>query len=96
MLTIKNLLDNGIYIQERATNVTTFSDIEDLEELNPDDIINGDYYPELDETVWSSANYDLWLEHDEEGVFISFDDFKILMKEWQSVNDAIDYINENK
>ena len=30
MLTIKNLLDNGIYIQERATNVTLFSDIEDL------------------------------------------------------------------
>ena len=96
MLTIKNLLDNEIYIQERATNVTTFSDIECLEELSVDDIINGDYYPELDETVWSSANYDLWIEYHEEGVFISFDDFKILMKEWQSVNDAIDYINENK
>lgn len=96
MLTIKNLLDNGICIQERATNVTTFSDIEYLEELNPDDIINGDYYPELDETVWGSASYDLWLEYDEEGATISFGDFKILMKEWENVDDVIDYINDNK
>ena len=96
MLTIKDLLDNGIYIQERATNVTLFSDIEDLEELSVDDIITNNYCPKIVEPVWSSANYDLWLEYDEEGVFISFDDFKILMKEWQSVNDTIDYINENK
>lgn len=96
MLTIKDLLDNGICIQERATNVTTFSDIEYLEELSPDDIINGDYYPELDETVWSSANYDLWIEYHEEGVFISFDDFKTLMKKWENVDDVINYINDNK
>lgn len=51
MLTIKDLLDNGIYIQERATNVTLFSDIEDLEELSVDDIINNDYCPEIVEPV---------------------------------------------
>lgn len=96
MLTIKDLLDNGIYIQERATNVTLFSDIENLEELSVDDIITNNYCPKIVEPVWGSASYDLWLEYDEEGVFISFDDFKILMKEWQSVDDAIDYINENK
>lgn len=96
MLTIKDLLDNGICIQERATNITTFSNIEHLEELSPDDIINGDYYPELDETVYSSASYDLWIKYDEEGATISFDDFKTLMKEWKTIEEAIDYINKNK
>lgn len=96
MLTIKDLLDNEIYIQERATNVTLFSDIEDLEELSVDDIINNDYCPEIVEPVWGSASYDLWVEYDEEGAIISFDDFASLMKEWQSIDDVIDYINENK
>ena len=96
MLTIKNLLDNGICIQERATNITTFSNIEHLEELNPDDIINGDYYPELNETVYSSASYDLWMQYNEESAIISFDDFKNLIKECQNVDDVIDYINKNK
>ena len=79
MLTIKDLLDNGIFIQERATNVTIFSDIENLEYLEVEDFMTNNYFPDLVETVWDVASYDLWLEYEREGTIISFDDFESFM-----------------
>lgn len=92
MLTIKDLLDKGIIIQERATNVTLFSDIENLEDLEVENLISNDYYPELVETVWDMADYDLWLEYERYGVAVSFDDFEYFMNNWNNVEEVINYI----
>ncbi len=92
MLTIKDLLDNGIFIQERATNVTIFSDIENLEYLEVEDFMTNNYFPDLVETVWDVASYDLWLEYEREGTIISFDDFESFMKKWENVEEVIDFI----
>ncbi|BAG09084.1 hypothetical protein [Finegoldia magna] len=92
MLTIKDLLDKGIIIQERATNVTLFSDIENLEDLEVENLISNDYYPELVETVWDMADYDLWLEYERYGVAVSFDDFEYFMNNWEDVEEVIYFI----
>lgn len=92
MLTIKDLLDKGIFIQERATNVTLFSDIENLEDLEVEDLITNNYCPDLVKTIWDVADYDLWLEYEREGTIISFDDFESFMKNWNNVEEVIDFI----
>ena len=45
-LTIKDLINAGIIIQERATNITILSEIDDLENLEPKDLTNRNYYSE--------------------------------------------------
>lgn len=92
MLTIKDLLDKGIIIQERATNVTIFSDIENLEDLEVEDLTTNNYCPNLVETVWDMADYDLWLEYEGYGVAVSFDDFEYFMNNWNNVEEVINYI----
>ncbi|WP_392436260.1 hypothetical protein ACF3OI_09865 (plasmid) [Finegoldia magna] len=92
MLTIKDLLDKGIIIQERATNVTIFSDIENLEDLEVEDLISYGYCRDLGETVWDVADYDLWLEYEGYGVVVSFDDFACFMENWEDVDEFIDLI----
>lgn len=92
MLAIKDLLDNGIFIQEKATNVTMYSDIENLEDLEVEDLITNNYCPDLVDSVWDVANYDLWLEYDRYSVVVSFDDFAYFMKNWENVEEVIDFI----
>lgn len=91
-LTIKDLINAGIIIQERATNITILSEIDDLENLEPKDLTNRNYYSEQIESIWRKAKYNLYLEYKEYGVTISYENFESLMKSWETINDVIDFI----
>lgn len=90
MLKIKDLLDRGALIQERAANVSCFSNFEDLENLTPEDIRNGNYSTYEVEVAYENADFDLWIELEGEDSYLSFTEFEKYMNECNAVEEFVE------
>ncbi len=84
---IKDLLDAGFIIQERAHNTNAFSNIMDLKDLEVSDLVNKNYGTCECDVDYSSCEFDLWVEGEGDGGCISFSDFEEIMDNSETISE---------
>lgn len=92
MLTIKDLLNADITIQEKTTNAIVFSEINNLENLKPEDFQKGNYETCEPEIMWDLTDSYLWLEYNGWGKTIFLYEFPKLLEEYETVEEIINFI----
>lgn len=92
MLSFKELLKKGITIQEKASNVVIYSDIENLDELDINDLSNKNYYPEECEQYYNDADYSFWIGYNGFGKDVSINELEDILNNYKTPDDVVDYL----
>lgn len=88
MLKIKDLVDAGLEVKERCREVITIMDIEGLENLEIEDLCEGNYTSYQSDEFYDLAKVDFVIEG-EETYYVSKKDFKDFMETSETIEDFL-------
>lgn len=95
MISFKDLIDAGIYIEEKMENVVMFSQIENLELLTIEDLKNQNYTVEEEEFFYDEGKVKIHMEYKGKGISYSIEELGVMLNEAETVSEIIPWINEN-
>lgn len=89
MLKIRDLVDAGLEVKERCREVITIMDIEGLENIEVEDLCEGNYTSVQSDEFYDLAKVDFVIEGDETW-YVSKKDFKDFMESSETIEEFID------
>lgn len=96
MITLNDLINAGITIEEKITNVVEYSSLDNIENLSFDDLESGNYDTyEIEESIYEYAESSWYIElPNYRGFDLDIDELKNLADNVENVDEFIKVIQE--